>query len=189
MKKILVTLCVSAALTTVAYADDAQSTTAAPTTTNATTQTDNAQVTADSLIWVMAVDKTEIDASKLAMKKATNPAVKSYANMMVKQHSQNLAQTKALLKKLKIKSTDTTASTAVMDDGKKLAADLKDQKGKDFDKAYVNAMVTGHADALDKINSFIGDEKNPQIEAFLKNTREAVQHHLDEGKKIQSTLS
>lgn len=197
MKKILLTLCVTAALTSVAYADDQMPANAAPNATTTTTTTDasmkanpnaNNQTSADSLVWLMAVDQNEINTSKVAMKKATNPTVKNYANMMIKQHSQNLSQTRSLAKKLKIKTKDTTDATDVKEAGKKEVDNLKTLSGKDFDKSYIDTMVTDHSDALSKLDSFIGDDKNAKVEAHLKSTREAVQHHLDEGKKIQSNM-
>ena len=67
----------------------------------------------------------------------------------------------------------------------KLAA----KSGDEYNKAYVDAMVAGHEQALKLIdNNLLKNAKNSDLKSFMTDTRAAVSHHLDEAKKLQEKM-
>jgi putative membrane protein len=139
---------------------------------------------ADAVPVVMAIDQHEIDAAQLAKDKATRQDVKDYAAMLETEHRANLAQAQALPGA----TADSAAVAAMRDKGQQEMAML--QGAADFDSAYLDAMVNGHADALDKLDStFIPGATGATVRDFLTNTRGAVSMHLDKARALQGAAA
>src|ERR1700761_7486551 len=79
---------------------------------------------------------TEVQVSKLALAKSTNPDVTSFAQMMVTDHSKANDELKALAATKNI-----TLPIAISDDNQKAYDKLAAETGKDFDKDYSDIMV------------------------------------------------
>lgn len=142
------------------------------------------------LVWLSTIDKNEIAAGKIALKNSSNADVKSYAEEMINDHEKNLKETNTLMKQVGGKHHSDSTIKELADKGKKEEKALKHLKGKDFDKAYMNAMVNGHTEALDTLGKDLANlESSSKIEAHLKDTEAAVSAHLEKAKLIQSKLS
>lgn len=150
----------------------------APTGSAGTTQ-------ADALAMLMAVNEHEIAAADQALGKNVTGAVRDFAEMMKTDHGKNLADTTRL---------GGAASTAPAVDAleKKGEADLRAldaQTGKAYEKAYIDAMVKGHTDALAMIdNTLLPATTDANIRQHFTTTRAAVARHLERAKEIQGTL-
>jgi len=125
----------------------------------------------------------EVALGKLAQTKATNPQVKSFADMMVTDHSKVNDELAAIAKAKNI-----TLPAAPDADHQKKLDDLSKLSGKDFDKAYVDAMVDGHKKTLDLMNMAAKDCKDSELKAFAVKTAPVVQTHLDAIKKIHDSM-
>ncbi|QQL51394.1 DUF4142 domain-containing protein [Mucilaginibacter ginkgonis] len=125
----------------------------------------------------------EVALGKLALTKSTNPDVKGFANMMVNDHGKANADLMALAKAKNI-----TLPATVDEEHQKKADDLSKMSGKDFDKAYVDAMVDGHKKTLDLMNSEAKDGKDADLKAFAAKTAPIVKMHLDAINKIHDTM-
>ncbi len=125
----------------------------------------------------------EVALAKLALQKTTNPQINDFANMMVKDHS---AANDALTAIAKNKSI--TLPTAVSADDQKAMDDLSKKSGKDFDKAYVDAMIDGHKKALSLFEDAAKNCKDADLKAFAANTAPTVQMHLDAIDKIKDNM-
>ena len=90
----------------------------------------------------------EIELSRMALDKATNLDIKSFAQMMIDDHS-------AAGNKLKsVVSGQPIEWPAQLDDKhRKTADELAKKQGADFDRDYVKAMVEGHQDLAAKLES------------------------------------
>jgi putative membrane protein len=102
---------------------------------------DSAGRNADPVMQAVQMNVAEIEAGKMAAKKAQNPRVKEFANMMVKDHSEALA---------KIRPLPGGDSSGVKPDGKhqQAAERLAKLTGAEFDREYMDEMVNGHREAL-----------------------------------------
>jgi putative membrane protein len=125
----------------------------------------------------------EVALGKLAQQKSTNADIKKFANMMVTDHGKANGELMAIAKSKNI------ALPATVDAGhQKKMDDLSKMTGKDFDKAYVDAMVDGHKKTLDLMNDEAKNGKDADLKAFAAKTAPTVQMHLDAINKIHDSM-
>ena len=123
----------------------------------------------------------------MAEHKATNPAVKNFAQLMVTDHTKMLADTRALEKKLAI--TPDSSKSDVKDLAKSGQNDIKDltnkKAGKDWDEDYMGKQVDDHQKVLDKLNDAQQSAKSPDLKNALSESIAKVQGHLTQAKAIK----
>lgn len=142
---------------------------------------------AQILAFAHAANQGEIEEAKIAQHKATSPAVKKFAAMMIADHTKMDADGKALAAKLAI-TPDTSKSdvTDLMKDGRKDIKDLNEKKsGKDFDEDYMNVQVDTHQKVLDKLNDASQNAKAPELKTAVEESIAKVQGHLTQAKAIK----
>lgn len=142
---------------------------------------------------IVAVTSTantgEIEMAELAKKTATNTDVKNFAAMMITQHRDMETKGKALATKAKITPADNEASTALKSDVQSTITTLKTQKGKEFDKAYMEAQVKAHKDVLSMFdNKLLPNAQNGELKALLNDARSHVATHLAKAEEISGKL-
>ncbi len=90
----------------------------------------------------------EVELGRMAAERAANPEVKQFAQMMVDDH------TKANTELMAIASQHNVPAPNELDDKHR---DLRDKlakyQGMEFDREYIDAMVDGHGDVVDKLGS------------------------------------
>lgn len=126
---------------------------------------------------------TEVAAAKIALEKTADANIKQFASMMVKDHGAANQELMDIAKKKNI----TLPSMPDADHQKKLD-DLSKLTGKDFDKAYVDAMVDGHEKTLSLMQDAAKNCKDADLKAFAAKVAPTVQMHLDAIKKIKSSM-
>jgi putative membrane protein len=135
---------------------------------------------------------TEINLGKEAEMKTQNAHVKSFAQMMVKDHTDALA-------KLRMVFGAPTEDIKPSADHQKTAERLMQLTGSEFDREYIGEMVTGHQTALaffeqqSKQPAGIVTGANPIVDdkSFSKVAADLVpiiRMHLEEAKRIQTEL-
>jgi putative membrane protein len=137
---------------------------------------------------VVTANQVDIDAGKLAASRATSDEVKSFAKLMVTDHTGVNKSATDLAAKLKVKPQDNATSQSLKADGDKSLAHLKTLKGAAFDKAYIDREVTYHQqviDALDK--TLIPGATNEELKALLVKVRPAFVAHLEHAKRLQAS--
>lgn len=132
-----------------------------------------------------AADST---AGSVAATKGTAAAVRDFARRMMRDHHQLRAQGAALAKKLNVtpsapsddpvpgmaqKETNTLNTTA---------------KGKDFDKAYIDAEVDAHKAVLDLATKAAAQTQNAELKNLIQKAAPVIKGHLDKAESIQKTL-
>lgn len=138
---------------------------------------------------VKTANDAEIDAGKLAQRKADNAQVKEFAKRMVSAHEDNTKEGKKIFKDSDIKMKNNDEAKMLKKDAKAKLSTLKDKKGKDFDVAYINSQVDMHQMVLNDLDQkLIPAAQKPQMKEFLQKTREHVQEHLTKAQEIQTTL-
>lgn len=125
----------------------------------------------------------EVDAGKIAQERALGTRVKSFAAMMIADHTKAGDELAAIAKTKNI-----TLPSAPNEDAQKMAADLSKKSHSDFDKAYVNAMVDGHKKAVKLFEDAIKNLKDPDLKAFATKTLPTLQMHLQEIKSIHDNM-
>jgi putative membrane protein len=125
----------------------------------------------------------EVAMGKLASEKATNPQVKEFGNMMVMDHTKANEELMAIAKTKNI-----TLPVAPDEEHQKKAADIGAKTGKDFDKAYVDAMVDGHKKVASMLEDASKNCKDADLMAFATKTLPTVKAHLAKIEAIQSSM-
>lgn len=125
----------------------------------------------------------EVGAGKMAATKAVSTRVKSFAMMMVNDHSKAGNELAGIAQKEGI-----TLPTAPDTTQQKAAADLSKKSGKDFDKAYVDAMVDGHKKAVGLFEDASKNLKDTTLRAFVIKTLPTLKMHLDSIKAIKASM-
>lgn len=133
---------------------------------------------------------SEVEQGKLAQGKAKTPAVRRFADMMVRHHTEALQEQAKLFKKLNLTATDSAAASALKADGEKTLATLKDASPADFDRAYVTAQVDVHQKVLDAIDQkLLPAARTAELEAGLRKMRTTVEAHLSQAKTLQGQVA
>jgi len=140
---------------------------------------DDAQFAVDAASGGMA----EVELGKLAQTKATNQQVKAFAQQMVTDHTK---ANNELIDVAKLKNI--TLPSAPGADEQKVLADLTKKSGKDFDKAYVNAMVDDHKKDVKAFDDATKSVKDTDVKAFAVKTLPTLKMHLDMINKIHDSL-
>ena len=139
---------------------------------------------AEALAIVATVDRDEVALAKQAQTKKLSAGATEYAAMMEHDHSANLAETKKLAKDNGAQSAK--AGEIKKKDAKK-KAELAPLDGAAYEKAYIDAMVKGHAEVLGTLdNKLIPGAQDAAVKAHLEKTRGAVAGHLEKAKALQS---
>lgn len=126
---------------------------------------------------------TEVELSKLAAAKAINADVKAFANMMITDHGKANEELKGIAATKNI-----TLPDSVNADSKSAIEDLSNKSGADFDKAYVDKMVSDHKSTVDMFESASKNLKDPDLKAFVDKTLPVIKGHLDHINRIQSNM-
>lgn len=162
-------------------------------TTKSDTKTEKTAKLSDSEMQIVAhihhVNQLEIDLGKMAQKSGSTQAVKSYGQMLVKDHSQNDRELTALAKKHGQKIPSETASNESdkkeMQDEKDAVNKLKNMKGADFDREYLSMMVDGHDKELAKIDTELGQVNDSDLSGLIKDMKPVLQRHADQARDLQ----
>jgi putative membrane protein len=138
---------------------------------------------------VVTANQVDIDAGKLAEKRAKSAEVKAFGKQMVTDHGAVNKQAVALVTKLKVKPEDNATSQSLKSGGDANLKKLKTLKGAAFDKAYVDQEVTYHQAVLDAIdNVLVPNAKNAELKALIQKVRPAIDGHLQHAKMMQASL-
>ncbi|HXH30831.1 MAG TPA: DUF4142 domain-containing protein, partial [Bacteriovoracaceae bacterium] len=144
---------------------------------------------AEVLAFVIAADDNEVLAAAEAQKKDISKEVMDYAKMLHMEHGKNQKTVMGLGQKIKSTPTDTKAVDDLRVKGAQDLSKLVPLNGKEFEKAYMDAMVIGHNDVISMIDGkLIPATKNGELKKQLMETREHVTMHLEKAKKIQANL-
>ena len=127
-------------------------------------------------------------AGSIAVTKGTSSAVRSFARDMMRDHHTLRAQGAALAKKLAIAPVppaDDPVQPMAQDETNTLNTTAK---GKDFDKAYIDAEVNAHKAVLDLATKAAGQTQNTELKNLIQKAAPVIQGHLDKAESIQKNL-
>jgi len=137
------------------------------------------------------VNQMEITLAKQAQKQGTS-RVKDYANTIITDHQSSDRDLTALAKDHKVATipADKPQSDADRQDEKDMTvsvARLKTLKGADFDKEYINMMVSGHDKELTRIDTSMTAANDADLKSLLQATKPVLQRHADAARDLQKS--
>ena len=138
---------------------------------------------ANFLVNAEAINLEEIQLGDLAQLRGSSAKVKELGKMMVTDHTKASADLTVLAAKKQI-----TIPTTLTDDGIDANKKLTDIKESDFDKEYVNMMISGHKDAIDKFEKASTDAADSEIRSWAASMLTVLRQHLDDFIAFQNQL-
>jgi putative membrane protein len=131
----------------------------------------------------------EIDQAKLALVKSKDTRVRTFAQMMVRDHTQADKNGMLLAKKENIEREPSPTSEALTTDATSATASLKADPAADFDKSYVDTQVKEHQSVLDMLDQkLLVNVTNPAVKSYLTEVRAAVASHLQHAQELQAQM-
>lgn len=144
---------------------------------------------AEVLSFVQAVNDGEVQMAEMAKKGAEHAEVKSFAGMMSTHHTQGMAKVRNIQGKTKIELKESELTVKVKNDASQNMAMLRDKKGKEFDRLYIDTQVRMHKDALDALdNRVIPAITNGEVKTGVGEMRRQVADHLTKAEQIQKKI-
>ena len=127
-------------------------------------------------------------AGAIAVTKATSSEVREFARRMTRDHHQLRAQGAALAKKLNVTpAAPSDDPVPAMAEGETNTLNST-AKGKDFDKAYIDAEVNAHKAVLDLATKAAGQTQNSELKNLIQKAAPVIQGHLTKAESIQKSL-
>jgi putative membrane protein len=144
----------------------------------------DAKDVANNMVELFSMGMTEYELSKLALQKATNPEVKSYAQRAMNEHQQNEKQLRDMARTMNI-----TLPATMAKDGKDRVEDLQDEKpGTAFDLQYLKEMNTVNDKAADKADDLADNAPNDAVKTFARKLEDSDKKHRDQAKQMRNAL-
>ena len=141
------------------------------------------QSTSEFMTKVADVGMTEVKLGQMAQDKAMSQRVKDFGAMMVKDHTAAGDELKGMARQKNVTLPETMSN-----DHQKKTDDLNKKTGKDFDKAYMKAMVDGHESTVNDFEKASKNTKDADVKAWVDKTLPTLEMHLDSAKAIQKSL-
>jgi putative membrane protein len=125
----------------------------------------------------------EIDAGRLAKERASNADVQKYAQQMIDDHGKANRELSDIAKKKGF-----TVPEQTDDDHKKMAADLAELNGSDFDRKYIGMMVKDHVKAVALFEENAKLAKDADLRAFAEKMTPDLRAHLKTARNIAGKI-
>ena len=132
-----------------------------------------------------STDAFEQAAGRLAEKRGTNPDVKAFGAMMVKDHTMTTNELRQVLAKNKLPMNGTPSPNPTQ---AKILADLRSVPKKGFDRAYVHSQVAAHEEALKLMKEYGAQGDNADLKAAAIKTAPLVEQHLKMARELEFTI-
>ena len=128
-----------------------------------------------------ASDQFEIKSSQLAATQASSAGVKSYAAMLVQEHTKSTNDLKAAASQGSPAVTPAPQLTA--EQQANLDALVK-ARGPAFDTLYAQLQVPAHENALAMLQGYAARGDQPALKAFASKTAPVVEKHLEQARGL-----
>lgn len=123
----------------------------------------------------------EIETSKLAVEKSQSADVKTFAQMMIKDHT---AANETLKGIAEAKNLEVNIDPALLDTAKKVILDVREES---FDKAYAENQVKAHEETIRLFEDEIKTGEDAEVKAFATETLPKLKAHLEAAKKLAAS--
>lgn len=171
----------------------------------------SASVGAEAHANMTAVHLAEIQESQLALSKTSNAEVRAFAQHMVSDHRPLLQEEQQLATQLGLRAEAGVqvagigaelgvnanseammmafpTSRTLVEQHMRAMADLRNDSGAEFDRAYMDRQVASHQQSLELATRFEASVQNAQQRALIARERAAIQAHLQHAQQVRAAL-
>ena len=124
----------------------------------------------------------EVELGRYAENHAADPAVKDFGRRMVEDHGKANQELKAIAQKHKLQ-----VPTAMDTEHSQKAHNLMSKTGADFDRAYMDAMVSDHEQDVAEFQDEARDGKS-DIDRWAAKTAPTLESHLQMARQVDRKL-
>lgn len=125
----------------------------------------------------------EIELGNIAKNKASSQRVKDYANMIVTDHTAAANELRSTAS-----SNGVTVPGDMMAEHRQHIDMMKNKSGAEFDKAYINMMVTDHKKDIAEYKKASSGLKTDAVKSYATRTLPVLQKHLDSAQAISKKM-
>lgn len=145
----------------------------------------SAQIDADGYVQQTTIsDLFEISAAQAALEKASSDEVRSFARMMIDDHTKAGEQ---LAEAAKGQNISLPAGVDARHD--QLLQDLASATEQDFDRLYMRTQVEAHTAALKLQQDYSSFGANPALKAIATQLVPVIKRHLDQAQTVLDRLA
>lgn len=138
---------------------------------------------------VLAANNADVAYAHIALAKAQDPRVKQFAETMINDHSAVNKAATDLVTRLGVTPADNTTSLDLRDKAEEIRDQLREEDGKDFDRAYLRNEIKYHEDVLEMVDKvLIPSAMNGDLRNLLTSVRPAFAAHLEHAKQLQKAV-
>lgn len=138
---------------------------------------------------VVAANAVDVQAGELALGKASNPEVRSFAQRMITDHSGVNKAAVALVTRLGVTPVESPTSTGLKASGDSTRARLATLSGPAFDQAYIANEVAYHQTVIGALDGvLVPSAQNAELKSTLVSVRPAFVAHLQHAQQLQAKL-
>ncbi|AQG78025.1 DUF4142 domain-containing protein [Spirosoma montaniterrae] len=143
-----------------------------------------AKQVAGYMVDLFSMGLTEYELSKIALQKATNPEVRSYAQQAMNAHQQSEKSLRDAARQLNV-----TLPAGLSDDGEDRVSELQNTKaGTAFDIQYLKEMGTVNNKTIDLAKDLRDDAPTDQVRDIAKKILADDNTHKDRAKQLKNVL-
>jgi putative membrane protein len=134
-------------------------------------------------------DDLDIAYAKIALEKSKTPAVRDFAELMVKDHTAANTAALALVKKLGVTPKDNAFSQALAKNGEAKKTELRGLSGAAFDKAYTQNELAYHQVVVKTVaEQWIPTIQNAEFKKFMTDANEIFKVHMSHAQHMVDGL-
>ncbi len=126
---------------------------------------------------------TEVELGRLAVQRGSNPAVKSFGQQVIEDHSRANSELKTIATRKNI-----ALPTDLNSDQKATMDKLSKLSGSEFDKEYMSDMVKDHEADAKEFESQANKGTDADIKAFAAKTLPMIQRHLQLARDVANQV-
>jgi len=142
---------------------------------------------AEVLAFVIAMDDNVVLAASAAYKKKLGDKTAKFAEKLHEEHGKHQAKTMALGQQIRTTPVDTQAVDDLRVKGAGELAKLVPLDGREFETAYVGAMVKSHTEALSMIRGqLLPKATSDDVRDHLTKTSQELEKHLEKAQELQA---
>ncbi|MDQ3535374.1 MAG: DUF4142 domain-containing protein [Bacteroidota bacterium] len=144
---------------------------------------DNLKEDSEFVVEAAGSSMMEIELGQLAVQKANSQEVKNFAQKMVDDHSRANEKLKQIAQRKNI-----ALPNGIPNDHRKHIDDLREKSGREFDKEYMDLMVSEHKDDVSKFEDAADDLNDNEIKSFAQETLPKLRQHREEAEQIHERI-
>ncbi|WP_437577763.1 DUF4142 domain-containing protein [Sorangium sp. So ce887] len=144
---------------------------------------------AEITMLVSLIHQKEVELSEIARDKAESPEVQRHAEQIIEEHSQAGQRGADLSKGGRVNFEACSRCQQLEASSTELTESLEDQKGTEFDIAFIWAQVSFHRRAIELLDMpMVASTDNARLRSHVKAMRAHVEQHLREAEQLFCSL-